>query len=534
MQVSGLHGTKQDESDHDRHFSGDQRGAAMESDADTAARDGRFELRESLRAVSGLDRLLKCGISVLAGGVTPVLRNGRAGYAGVVTCGSVHVCPCCSTSIRRVRQDELDQVGKFWECQSCGLVMMTLTMRHYERQALAVLEKQQREAWKAGFGQNAGRAWRDAKKAYGVRGFVRAWEVTHGPNGWHCHYHVLLFLARPLASGRVEALQALAFEVWSAALEKAGAYLPVETGADGKPVGVKIDAPDRGESGQLARYLMKGQDGKTRWGVAAELTRQDVKTGQAGHRTPFEIARAAVQPDADPRDVDLWREFEQTATGVRSLYWSNGLRKLLAEMGFELDDRNDKDVAAEEESAGDRLACIPAATWYRHIARHKGRALALLKAAERGGVTAVRTLAESWGLVWGADILDAEELPEDGTLPTIDEVLRRGDRMQLAARAEVWRRGLALAEHIEIEARAKHFAAHPDAPQYAARAKATKQAAEDEVLALGIEEQTDGDRAAAHAEFRRRLRLARAGTPVTTAVPTPPAAPQTSRAPKRN
>jgi hypothetical protein len=518
MQVSGLRDPKADTTTTGGSaYSGGQRGAAMEPNTDTAARDERFELRDALRAVSGLDRLLKCGVSVLAGGVTPVIRNGRAGYAGVVTCGSVHVCPCCSTSIRRVRQDELDQVGQFWECQSCGLVMMTLTMRHYEWQALAVLEEQQRSAWRVGFGQNAGRTWREAKKAYGIRGFVRAWEVTHGPNGWHCHYHVLLFLARPLASDRVERLQALAFEVWAAALEKVGAYLPVEKGEDGKPVGVKIDAPDRGEAGALARYLMKGQDGKTRWGVAAELTRQDVKQGQGGHRTPFEIARAAVQPDADPRDIALWREFEPVASGTRSLYWSNGLRKLLKEMGFELDDRNDGEVAAEEEAVGERLACIPASTWYRHIARHKGRALALLKAAEKGGVRAVRKLIESWGLIWGTDVLEAEDLEPDGALPTAAEVLRRTNRLEMVARAEVWRRGFALAEQAEIEERAEHFATNPDAPEYVARAERTKQATEQREARQAEGDQEHEELATARAEFIRRRRAAHADRAAETA-----------------
>jgi hypothetical protein len=423
----------------------------MPADADTTARDAQFELRDALRPISRLERLEKCGISVLAGGVTPVIRNGRAGYAGVVTCGSVHVCPCCSTSIRRTRQDELDQVGKFWEGESCGLVMMTLTMRHYDRDPLADLADMQREAWKRAFGMNAGRAWRNAKKTYGIRGFVRAWEVTHGPNGWHVHFHVLLFLARPLDSGDVAKLQHLAFEVWADALVKVGARMPVEISEkDGKPVAVRIDAPDRGESGQLARYLMKGQDGKTRWGVAAELTRQDVKQGQGGHRTPFEIARDATAPDADPRDVELWQEFVQTATGMRALYWSNGLRKLLEEMGFELDDRQDQDVAADEASAGTPLACIPAATWYRHIAHHKGRALALLKGAEKGGTLAVRALIETWGLTWRLDVLEPEIGPE-GALPTADEILFRGERAALAERMAVWRDEF---DHISREERA--------------------------------------------------------------------------------
>ncbi|MFB6531660.1 protein rep [Streptomyces sp. NPDC056399] len=441
MQVSGLQidvSTDKSGGNPDTRYSGADTGMPMAPE-DMAARDAAFVLRESLRGISTIERLIKCGVSVLAGGVTPVLRNGRAGYAGVCTCGSVHICPCCATSIRRIRQDELDQVGQFWECQSCGLVLMTLTMRHYDRDPLAELAELQRQAWKVGFGANAGRAWRQAKQTFGVRGFVRAWEVTHGPNGWHTHYHVLLFLARPLAAGGVAELQHLAYNVWSSALTKVGARMPVEISEkDGKPVAVKIDAPDRGESGQMARYLMKGQDGKTRWGVAAELTRQDAKQGQGGHRTPFEIARAAVAENADPRDVELWREFEQTATGMRALYWSNGLRAVLADMGFELDDRTDAKVAADEAAAGVPLACIPSETWYRHIARHKGRALALLKAAEKDGTLGVRTLIESWGLTWGLDILEPEELPAEAD-PTADEILRGLERAGLAARMTVWR-----------------------------------------------------------------------------------------------
>lgn len=483
MQVSGLHSDvptvnppaetgKTDTAATAPAFTREVRGLPL-TPADLAARDAAFELRDALRAVSGMERLDKCGLSVLAGGVTPVLRNGRAGYAGVVTCGSVHVCPCCSTTIRRVRQDELEQVGQFWECQSCGLVMMTLTMRHYERDTLAELADLQRQAWKRAFGQNAGRDWRQAKKDFGIRGFVRAWEVTHGNNGWHCHYHVLLFLARPLASADVDRLQHTAFEIWSSALVAVGARMPVEISEkDGKPVAVKIDAPDRGDSGKLARYLMKGQDGKTRWGVAAELTRQDVKQGQGGHRTPFEIARAAVAGDA--RSVELWREFVVTATGIRALYWSNGLRALLKEMGFELDDRTDGKVAADEAAAGTPIACIPSATWYRHIARRKGRALALLHAAEKGGATAVRALIESWGLTWGLDVLEAEKLPA-GANPTADEVLRRIERETMAARMGVWRDEL---DRQDREERAGRIVLH-SAKAWETRAAAAKKVRED-------------------------------------------------------
>ncbi|WP_377986209.1 hypothetical protein, partial [Bacillus cereus] len=121
-----------------------------------------------------------------------------------------------------------------------------------------------------------------------------------------------------------------------------------------------------------------------------------------------------------------------------ALYWSNGLRALLKEIGFELDDRADGKVASDEASAGTPLARIPASTWYRYIARHPGRPLALLHAAEKGGAAAVRALIETWGLTWGLDVQEPDVF-EAGTVPTADEVLQSMERETLAARMAVWR-----------------------------------------------------------------------------------------------
>ena len=78
---------------------------------------------------------------------------------------------------------------------------------------------------------------------------------------------------------------------------------------------------------------------------------------------------------------------------------------LLAEL-VDLDNRTDEEIAAEEVG-GEGLAIIPAETWYRAVVRYRGRSLVLLRAAEAGGVWAVRAVVESWGLVWGRDVLDA-------------------------------------------------------------------------------------------------------------------------------
>ncbi|WP_369243270.1 hypothetical protein, partial [Streptomyces sp. R21] len=72
------------------------------------------------------------------------------------------------------------------------------------------------------------------------------------------------------------------------------------------------------------------------------------------------------------------------------------------------DDRTDQEIAADEgKEEREPLALIPRDTWYHHVVPVRGRRLALLKAAESGGLLGVQALIAEWGLVWGRDVLDA-------------------------------------------------------------------------------------------------------------------------------
>lgn len=406
------------------------------------------------------------------------------------------MCPVCAPAIRRVRAAELDAAGSAWETvdpkkgTARGLVMVTLTMRHYARQSLALLVQRQGEAWKRSFGQNALRTTKQIRKGFGVVGYVRAWETTHGANGWHVHFHVAVFLEERPDARRVHVMERLIYRAWADSLEKVGAYRPTAAHA------VRVDAPAVGEAGQLARYLMKSPDGRA-WTAAQEMVRADAKTGRKGHRAPFEIARSAV--DGDQADGKLWREYEEQATGIRSLYWSQGLRALLAEL-VELDDRADKAVAEEENAPGKPIALFPPRTWYGHVVRHKGRRLQLVHAAERWDVSGVRTLVESWGLIWGVDVTEPDNLPA-AAAPTLDELFRQRDRAELSARADVWRREFGRQER---EQRLGAVIYQPNAWE----ARRDAQAAEDARLAE--------ERAAAptrEQEYREALRLAKAQRP---------------------
>jgi hypothetical protein len=455
--------------------------------------------------VSKLARFIDCGRKAIAGGVTLKSGAGAAGWEGVATCGSVHVCPSCMASVRRTRAAELEKAGAAWESvdvehgQARGLVLVTLTMRHFARQSLDLLVQRQREAWKRAFGQNALRTTKQIKQGLGVVGHVRSWEVTHGVNGWHAHYHVAVFLEERPSAQRVRVMQRLIYRAWSKALVDVGAYRPSEAH------GVHVQAPSVGTSGKLTRYLMKGQDGK--WNAAQEMTLGHVKTGRKNHRMPMEIARGAVAGDLD--DVELWQEYERAATGIRALYWSNGLRKRLAEL-IELDERTDAQVATDDEVKDKKpLAHVPLRTWYGHIVKVPGRRLQLIHAAEKWQLSGVRSVVESWGLIWGVDVTEPELLPA-GADPTAAEVLARMERADLQARAEVWRREFARQDR---EARLSRTV---ETDPWVDAFRAVDQAAEDKRRQTALT--TAQERTEAYLEGRRRAKAQRPARELTAAM----------------
>ncbi|MCW2899231.1 MAG: hypothetical protein JWO67_1496, partial [Streptosporangiaceae bacterium] len=171
--------------------------------------------------------------------------------------------------------------------------------------------------------------------------------------------------------------------------------------------GVKVDHVDLSEAGAVGRYLFKDGDHariEPIDGVGAEMAFGGEKNGKAGRMGPFQLGDAAATGEAAM--VEAWQEREYGTYGVRKMYLSNGMKARLAALGV-VDDRTDAEIAADAGAPREPLALIPRDTWYGHVVPVKGRRLALIRAAEALGAVGVRTLIESWGLVWGVDVLPA-------------------------------------------------------------------------------------------------------------------------------
>jgi len=150
-------------------------------------------LHRLARALMPRERLALCGVVLRYGASGVVVRrlpDGRAAYSGLYRCGDFWRCPSCRVmlGIRRARQ--IETALRVHVDAGGSALLATYTVPHARDEALPVVLARLSDTWR----RYARNAWADVLGEYYV-GSVRALEVVHGVNGWHPHYHALLFVA---------------------------------------------------------------------------------------------------------------------------------------------------------------------------------------------------------------------------------------------------------------------------------------------------------------------------------------------------
>lgn len=344
----------------------------------------KFDALRRLAGITTLPRVSKCKrVSRIEGGEVHARYGQRASIAGLVTCGSVWVCPVCSAVISAHRATELDKLVHWNAARGGSLALLTLTMRHHRGQSLKVLRQGLTAAWRH---VTASRGWKEAKKAMGMDGYVRAIEATHGDNGWHLHIHALLVFDGPITDADAAELADEVWIRWSRGLEREGLDALRQNAVDVR----------RGDDAleTLGRYINK---------IVFETVggRWKKGRGDAG-RTPFEILADGLATGlAD--DLERWFEWEQGSKGMRQLVWSRGLK---ARVG--VDDVTDEELA-EREQAGSTFAVLPRLTWLQVHPQVEH----FLDATEAGGPDAGLRWLDARGLAYReVDGLDGEDLDD--------------------------------------------------------------------------------------------------------------------------
>ncbi len=347
--------------------------------ADSAARRDaacieRYSLQDQARKLVPHERVARCGrfLSPQQTAVEVLHSPGdkRAHYSRLERCGSVWLCPDCAAKVSEKRRIELAQAVAATVAAGGAVYMVTYTVQHHLGSDLeGLLDKfGASQRWMTGH-----RTYREKIcPAYQIFGGVRALETNHGCNGWHPHYHSLLFLSYPLDAAQLAELEAALRALWARAAAKQGLAMNEH--------GLSL----RATGGAVADYVSKyGRDPEcSPWGIESELAKSHVKRARDGGATPWDLLRRYRAGDVQAGQ--LWREYAGVFKGRQQLVWSPNLRALL---GLE-EEVSDAVAAAVLPGDAVHLGWITLADWL--IVLRYGQRGHLLNVASAGDWERVR------------------------------------------------------------------------------------------------------------------------------------------------
>lgn len=271
--------------------------------------------------------------------------HGKAFYQGLMACGGVWTCPVCAAKVSERRRQELKEAIRAADALKMNVHFVTLTVPHGVSDDIKVMNDLLSQALRrmsSGM-YSVKNQLRAIAPESEIHGYIRAFEVTHGQNGFHPHYHILVFTDRGVTASAVGYVYRNA---WIRACQLSG--LPQPSLEHGVTVQDGLFA---------AQYASK-------WGLEDEMTKANAKTSKRKGLSPWGLLRAVLDED-DPeyppqRASALFQVYAAAFAGRRQLYWSNGLRKLLS-MAPE---RSDEElVKAPEDERASLLATLTPEQW---------------------------------------------------------------------------------------------------------------------------------------------------------------------------
>lgn len=266
--------------------------------------------------------------------------EGSCKLRGLSYCEGIWVCPVCSAIIRTQRQKMTECILKKSVTQGYTLYFLTLTLAHHKRQKLADVLAMQAKAWRAVV---ISKAWRALSVQRGSKWYMRALEVTHGANGWHPHYHVVL--AASSANGDEVMHKVIA--LWRAAV--------AALGGSSVEYAQNVQRVDNTNVTDIAEYVSSWGGGE--WSMSREMV-SDTKTSRRGGRSPFQLAADAMAGDDEARA--LYREYATAIKGKKAQTWS---RLWLAAVEVTEEEINDETIKQHELTDDTVVIAMPSYCW---------------------------------------------------------------------------------------------------------------------------------------------------------------------------
>lgn len=270
----------------------------------------------------------------------------KAHYGNLQRCGSVWCCPNCAPKITEQRKKEIKQAV---ERHKGGLYMLTLTIPHYMGDNLKMLLLGFRGALKRFFSgtRKAKAIWSDMGKI----GHIKALEVTWGQNGWHPHYHILIFTEKELPQNYDTTPL---IELWQNSCRLA--KLPIPSAKYG------LDF----RKGEYSEYVTKWG-----WNIESEMTKGHLKKGRGSNWSAWDLLKYyafGTGVDDFERYGKLFQEFALCFKGSRQLEWSRGLKAM-----FGVGEKTDEQIADETHKNAEQVFDLHREFW-RLICKYQRKA----------------------------------------------------------------------------------------------------------------------------------------------------------------
>lgn len=256
----------------------------------------------------------------------------QANFGNLQRCYSVWNCPICSMTITEGRRTELKQGLSNWIDAGGHAYLATFTNSHHRGDNLDQLLTGQKKAFV--------KFWEKTKvkemlKRLGYKGRIVATEVTWGEqNGWHPHYHMILFFDHQIDHQGLQTFLALQ---WQEVCIKAGLKAPD-----------LIHGVDVRNGTYAAKYVSK-------WGLEEEVTKGHLKKGLNGSLTPFDLLRGC---STNNHYKTLFKQFADVFKGKQQLVWSKGLKELLG-----IKQVTDEELIEETEKTSIEVRELPLKIW---------------------------------------------------------------------------------------------------------------------------------------------------------------------------
>ena len=369
-----------------------QQGRLSKVDAINEARNIRFKLQDAARDIlysyhgsnvpvnkKGYQVHHRTCVCTLfrTGATAQVVKSAttnKAFFAGLMSCANSRTCPVCSAKISERKSNEMRTAFNIGRAEKLNISLLTFTAPHNAGDKL--------EDLKGGISKALELFWRGAtaqrfKEKYLIIGNIRSFEIRHGSNGWHPHFHIIIFSHEALpmtgrdSKGKINAEQSdewnFILKRWQSCCIRAGLNTPNKYGMDiqnGAYAGQYIS-----KFGSDDEILKTKSGKKITWDMADEMTKGNTKTGRKGSSSPWDLLALSV--DGETKEIKqqnkiLFLFYARAMQGVNLIRWSRGLRDYF-DLGAQA---TDEEILKQEEDKADFLCHIKPHEW-EYIIKNK-------------------------------------------------------------------------------------------------------------------------------------------------------------------